>query len=150
MFSRTVEYALRSMVWLAQSHPEPQTTQQIAAAGHIPAGYLSKVMQGLGRAGLVQASRGLHGGFTLARAPGQVTILEVVNAVDPIQRIHACPLNLEAHSMFLCPLHQRLDDALASIEKAFGATSLAELVGAPSPVRPLCNVRWAASAGAAT
>src|SRR6185436_12927008 len=76
LFSRTTEYALRAMVWLAQRHPEPQTTQEIAEVAQIPVGYLSKVMQGLGRAGLTAASRGLHGGFTLVRAPDRVTVLE--------------------------------------------------------------------------
>jgi Rrf2 family nitric oxide-sensitive transcriptional repressor len=147
LFSQTTEYALRAMVWLAQSHPDPQTTQEIAEVAQVPAGYLSKVMQALGRARLVQASRGLHGGFTLAKSPADMTILDVVNAVDPIRRIQECPLKLEAHSVFLCPLHKRLDDAVAMIEAAFRGTTLAELVGSPAASRPLCNVGWTAGAG---
>ena len=148
MFSRTTEYALRATVWLAQRHPEPQTTQEIAEVGQIPVGYLSKVMQALGRAGLVQASRGLHGGFTLLKGPDRMTVLEVINAVDPIRRIQECPLKLAAHGLFLCPLHKRLDEALAMIEGAFGKTTLAELIGPDAAVQPLCNTNWTASAGA--
>ncbi len=148
MFSRTTEYALRATVWLAQRHPEPQTTQEIADVAQIPVGYLSKVMQALGRAGLVQASRGLHGGFTLLKGPDRVTVLEVINAVDPIRRIRECPLKLAAHGLFLCPLHQRLDEALATIEGAFGQTTLAELIGPDVTVQPLCNTNWNATAGA--
>jgi Rrf2 family nitric oxide-sensitive transcriptional repressor len=148
LFSRTTEYALRAMVWLAQRHPEPQTTQQIADVAQIPVGYLSKVMQGLGRAGLAQASRGLHGGFTLVRGPDRVTVLDVINAVDPIRRIRECPLKLAAHGLFLCPLHKRLDEALATIEGAFGKTTLAELLGPDVTVQPLCNTNWTVSAGA--
>jgi Rrf2 family protein len=60
----------------------------------VPAGYLSKVLQSLGRAQLVNSQRGLHGGFTLARAPSELTVWEVIQAVDPLQRIRSCPLGL--------------------------------------------------------
>src|SRR2546426_4721247 len=67
MLSQTVDYSLRAIVWLA-SHPnDPQTNQQIANATLVPAGYLSKVMQSLGRGGLVTAQRGKRGGFLLAK-----------------------------------------------------------------------------------
>ena len=136
MFSQTVEYALRAAVWLA-SHPgHPQTTQQIAANTKVPAGYLSKVMQALGRASLVNAQRGLNGGFTLMRRPGQIRLIEVINAVDAIRRIDHCPLGLEAHGARLCPLHQRLDDAIGHIERAFTESTLADLLTGSSSTHP--------------
>ncbi|HZS52225.1 MAG TPA: Rrf2 family transcriptional regulator [Bryobacterales bacterium] len=140
MFSRTAEYALRAMVWLAEKHGLPQTTQQIAAASQAPPDYLAKVLQLLGRAGLVRAHRGLHGGFSLARPPERLTILQIVNAVDPIRRISECPLQLDAHAVHLCPLHRRLDEAMAMIEKALASSTLAELIEAPAGSQPLCNV----------
>src|ERR1041384_2140688 len=97
MLSQTVEYALRPMVVLANTPETPQTAQNIAAAGKVPIDYLFKVMQSLGRAGLVNAQRGKHGRLLLARNPGELTILDVVNAVDPIRRIHSCPLSLKSH-----------------------------------------------------
>jgi len=60
MFSQIAEYALRAVVRVASHHGRPQTTQQIAAATRVPAGYLSKVMQALGRAGLINSQRGLY------------------------------------------------------------------------------------------
>jgi Rrf2 family protein len=140
MFSQTVEYALRAAVSLAAAPDTPQTSEHVAEHTLVPRGYLSKVLQQLVKANLIRSQRGLHGGFTLVRPPDQITILEVVNAVDPIRRIQECPLGLEAHSDELCPLHRRLDDALASIEKAFGDTTLAEVAGEPSNSQPLCNV----------
>ena len=140
MFSQTVEYALRAAVLLAADPDRPQTTEQIADRTRVPRGYLSKVLQHLGRADLVHAQRGLHGGFTLNRPPEQITVLEVVNAVDPIQRIRECPLGLEAHGKNLCPLHRRLDDAMAMIEAVFGRTTLAEVLADPSESKPLCEV----------
>ncbi|MGE5191790.1 MAG: RrF2 family transcriptional regulator [Deltaproteobacteria bacterium] len=140
MLSQTVEYALRAAVYLADQAPAARTTEQIAAATRVPQAYLSKVLQNLARGGIVTSQRGLHGGFLLARKPEQVTILEVVNAVDPIQRIHECPLGFAAHGVNLCPLHRRLDDALASVENAFRDSTLAEVLAEPSRSVPLCGM----------
>jgi Rrf2 family transcriptional regulator, nitric oxide-sensitive transcriptional repressor len=143
MLSQTVEYSLRAIVWLAAKYGEPQTNQQIADATLVPAGYLAKVMQALGRGGLVTAQRGKSGGFLLARPAEAVSVLEVVNAVDPIQRIHTCPLGIAAHGTRLCPLHKRLDAAMASVEDAFRASSIADLLAEPSQSKPLCRIAGA-------
>jgi Rrf2 family transcriptional regulator, nitric oxide-sensitive transcriptional repressor len=90
------------------------------------------------RGGVVQSQRGLGGGMTLSKSPDEVTILEVVNAVEPIQRIRTCPLGLAAHGVQLCPLHRRLDNALATVEEAFASSTLAEILAEPSRSIPLC------------
>jgi Rrf2 family protein len=115
------------------------TTQEISAATKVPAAYLSKVLQSLVKEGLVQSRRGLGGGFVLLRPPGQLTILEVLNAVDPIQRIRTCPLGLELHGANLCALHKRLDDATAVIEKAFRDSTIGDLLIRPTKSAPLCD-----------
>lgn len=140
MFSQTVEYALRAVVYLAGEAPHCRTTDQVAEATRVPKAYLSKVLQGLARAGIVHSQRGIKGGMTLARSAEEMTILEVVNAVEPIQRIKVCPLGLAAHGARLCPLHKRLDNALASVEEAFRSTTLAEILRTPSKSKPLCDV----------
>ena len=139
MFSQTTEYALRAVVWLAAHPAQPQTTQQIAATTRVPAGYLSKVLQALGRANLVNSQRGLYGGFTLTRSADTISVLEVVNAVDPIQRIVTCPLGLKSHGRELCALHKRLDGAIAHIERAFSESTIADLLAEPSTSHPLCE-----------
>ncbi|MEZ5402746.1 MAG: Rrf2 family transcriptional regulator [Bryobacteraceae bacterium] len=143
MFSQTTEYALRAVVWLSESPDEPQTTIDIAAATQVPAGYLSKVLQALGRAGIVRGSRGKYGGFELTRPAASMTILEIVNAVDPVRRIEQCPLGLASHRGTLCPLHRKMDDALASIESSFREVTLAELSRGAAGVRPLCETACA-------
>src|SRR5205814_9998569 len=112
--------------------------QQMAQVTKVPMAYLSKVMQSLGRAGLVHSQRGLHGGFTLVHEPTKLTISDVVQAVEPLQRIRSCPLGLEAHRVRLCPLHKKLDDALSLIEKAFRETTLADVLAEPTTSKPLC------------
>jgi len=139
MLSQTVEYALRAATYLAISPEEPRTVDQIAEATRVPVAYLAKVMQSLVRGGMVTSRRGVGGGFTLVRTPREVRILEIVQAVDPIQRITTCPLGLASHGTRLCPLHRRLDNALEAMEKAFASTTLAEVLSEPSKSVPLCD-----------
>jgi Rrf2 family protein len=138
LISQTVEYALRAVVHLASETPAARTTDQVARATRVPRAYLSKVLQSLRRAGLVHSQRGIGGGMTLTKSPAEITILEVVNAVEPIQRIRTCPLDLAAHGAHLCPLHRRLDNALSLFEDAFQQTTLAEVLAEPSRSVPLC------------
>jgi Rrf2 family transcriptional regulator, nitric oxide-sensitive transcriptional repressor len=139
MFSQTVEYALRAVVYLAYESPEARTTEQIHQATQVKKAYLSKILQGLAKKGIVTTQRGVGGGVALAKGPDQLTILDVVNAVEPIERIRSCPLGLQSHGVRLCPLHKRMDAALESVEIAFGSTTLAEVLSEPSRSIPLCD-----------
>lgn len=139
MLSQTTEYALRAIVYLADHHGEAQTGEKIAIATKVPLGYLAKIMQGLVKSGLVVSQRGLHGGFTLLRSPKDLTLLDVVQSVDPIVRITTCPLHLPGHGTNLCPLHRRLDNAMGAVESAFARTSIAQLLTEPGRNKPLCD-----------
>ena len=141
MFSQTVEYALRAVVHLAYEAPEARTTAQIAEATQVPKDYLAKILQHLSKRGIVATQRGVGGGVSLAREPVDLTILDVVQAVEPesVKRMLTCPLGLQAHGARLCPLHKRLDDAVALVEQAFSGTTLAEILSEPSDSVPLCD-----------
>jgi Rrf2 family protein len=127
MISQTAEYALRAVVCLAESPTAPMINRVIAETTQVPPEYLSKVLQSLQRAGLVNSRRGLHGGFMLAYPAADVPVLAVINAVDPIKRIRSCPLARADHPT-LCLLHQRLDDAAAVVEHTFRTTTIADLI----------------------
>ena len=83
---QTAEYALRAVIWLGQHPGDPQTTQQIATGCQMPASYLAKVLQPLARAGIVSSQRGLGGGYVLEHNVDELTLLQIVNAVEPVQR----------------------------------------------------------------
>lgn len=141
MISQTAEYALRAVVFLASQTGQPVTTQKVAAATRVPVGYLSKVLQALGKAGLVDAQRGLRGGYVLARRPGELTVLDVINSVDPLERIRSCPLGADCRDGALCALHRRLDDGVAMLEAMFQGTTIAQLLDERSASRnPLCEL----------
>ena len=139
MISQTTEYALRAVVFLAQHADESWTTRQVAKATAVPAGYLSKVLQGLTRYGIVASQRGRTGGFKLARSPKRLTILQVVNAVEPLQRFKKCPLGFKTHGTNLCSLHRKLDDTIAIVDKELKATKVSDLLHDPSASEPLCD-----------
>jgi Rrf2 family transcriptional regulator, nitric oxide-sensitive transcriptional repressor len=128
MISSTAEYALRAVVHLASGIGRAETAQQVAAATRVPPGYMAKVLQDLVKGGVVHSQRGPRGGFTLARPAEQISVLDVVNAVDPIKRIRTCPLGIPEHGTNLCALHRCLDDAIAQIEESFGRATMADLL----------------------
>jgi Rrf2 family nitric oxide-sensitive transcriptional repressor len=132
VISQTAEYALRAVVFLAERSGSRWTTKTIAESAQIPPGYLAKVMQSLAQAGVVSAQRGFNGGFALVRAPEDISIYEVMEVIEPIRRIRECPLKLEAHAEQLCPLHARLDGALAEIEAGLRSSTVADLLIRPT------------------
>ncbi len=131
MISRTAEYALRAIVYLGNEEGRPQTAAQISTATRAPASYLSKVMQQLCEQGIVGSQRGLHGGFRIRQPLTELTILEVINAIDPILRIRECPLGNKAHGKNLCPLHRRMDETLAHAEESFRGITIDSLLEQP-------------------
>lgn len=138
IISQTAEYGLRAVVLLARTGGA-LTTPQLAEASKIPAHYLAKVLQDLRRADLVSSQRGAGGGFVLGRPASEITVLEVVNALDPLERITTCPLKLKAHGTNLCPLHRKLDDAIATVERAFGSSTLEDLAADQNGGSVVCD-----------
>lgn len=123
MVSQTVEYALRAMSHLASLQGRSATSEVLAQATLVPHAYLSKIMRDLVCADLVKSFRGRRGGFLLAREPREISLLDIVNAVEPIRRIQRCPLGNPLH-VTLCSLHQCLDDVLAHAEHLLARTTL--------------------------
>jgi len=132
VISTTAEYALRAVVYLAEKDGGRWTTRSIAEATQIPPGYLAKVMQTLAQAGVVSGQRGVNGGFALDRPAADISIYEIIRVIDPLKRIKDCPLKLPEHAEQLCPLHMRLDQAVAQVEASFQDSSVADLLNRPT------------------
>lgn len=139
LLSDASEYALRGVVWLAQRKGQTFKLREIADGTKAAPGYLIKVLQSLAKAGIVSTQRGSTGGFTLIRDPGTLTVLEVINAVDPIERIRTCPLGLKSHGTCLCPMHKRIDDAMAFVEETLGNSTVTDLMDGSAPSIPMCD-----------
>jgi Rrf2 family transcriptional regulator, cysteine metabolism repressor len=137
--SQRTHYGLRAMTELAKAYGGgPRSLAWIAEAQQLPAGYLEQLAIPLRRAGLIEATRGAHGGYQLARPPAEVSIGEIVRtlegAIAPVECLSedypagSCALELGCLSR---PLWQRLKD---SIDQVLDSTMLADLcAGADSP-----------------
>ena len=97
--TRQADYALRAMLYLARLDSSVRAaTSQIASEQQIPPSFLAKIISQLSIAGLINTSRGARGGVTLARDAEEITLLDVVEAIDgPIS------LNVCSHSAGACP-----------------------------------------------
>lgn len=140
MLSKTAEYALRAAVCLAQTSNLTLSAEVLASQTKVPRRYLHKVVQDLVADKLVRSQPGPGGGYALAVPADQITILDVVNAVAPIERITHCPLGLTSHTS-LCPLHKQLDDTYAATQKALAAVTLSQVVNSSGKIKPLCEVK---------
>lgn len=140
MFSQTVEYALRAVIYLAQHADEgPIDCGRIAEATQVPPSYLSKIMQDLARREILTSKRGVGGGFQLNLSPEELSVLDVVNSVDPIKRIHGCPLGLASHCNQLCPMHSRLDESMAHVEETLKYSTIHDMMFDASRPTPLVD-----------
>src|SRR3990170_3768906 len=84
--TRQADYAVRAVWYLARMGGQRAATSQVAREQRIPPSFLAKIISQLSIAGLLHTSRGARGGVTLAREPKEISLLEVVEAIDgPIQ-----------------------------------------------------------------
>jgi len=106
--TRQADYALRAIIYLANLEDgEKASTRDIAESQNIPPSFLAKIVSQLSIAGLIQTSRGAHGGIALAKNPGEISILNVVEAIDGPVLLNSCTVN--AHVCPFgeeCPLHE--------------------------------------------
>lgn len=89
--TRQADYAVRAVLYLAKLGPDRRAaTSQIAQEQQIPPSFLAKIVSQLSVAGLLQTSRGARGGVSLARTPDQISLLEVVEAIDGPILLNEC------------------------------------------------------------
>jgi Rrf2 family protein len=138
MLPKTAEYALRMVACLGRDSARTESADRIAEQTQVPRRYLHTVLQDLVRADLVRSRSGPGGGYALARSPEEITILDVVNAVAPLQRIRHCPLGLSSHTN-LCPLHKELDRVYEATEASFSRVTIGQLLDSTDESVPLCD-----------
>ena len=113
--TRAADYAVRVMIHLA-SQPDATVVSKslLAKAAEAPESFLSKILQSLARAGLVQARRGVEGGFSLLPSGAQASLLDVVEAIDGPIALNAC-LASYCHRATGCPAHRVWLEAQAAM-----------------------------------
>ena len=126
--SEAASLALHTMALLASDSGSKRTTWEIAKILRVSEAHLAKVLQRLGRAGLVKSQRGPGGGFSLGRAPDAITLLDVYEATEGPWEPPACLLGRPACNGS-CILGGLLEQVGAEIRDYFAQTRLSDLKG---------------------
>ena len=107
LFSRTAEYAVRAVTFLAMQPPGKLTgAREISRAEKIPMPFLWKILHMLTRQKLIRSFKGIHGGYELARPGKEITLSSVVFATDGADFSNQCVLGLpNCGEQNACPLH---------------------------------------------
>lgn len=132
--TRQADYAIRAVLHLARiGTGRRASTSQIAQDQNIPPSFLAKIVSQLSVAGLLQTSRGARGGVSLARAPQDITLLEVIEAIDGPILLNECVAD-EANCTFSedCPLRPVWCEAQAELVARLDATHFGQFVPALS------------------
>ncbi len=106
--TRQADYALRAMLFLARQEQDQRTaTSEIAKKQNIPPSFLAKIISQLSIAGLIHTSRGARGGVSMARPLNEITMLQVVEAIDGPVALNECTANPKICQFGEdCPLHE--------------------------------------------
>ena len=129
IFSRSCEYAIQSVLFLAKKEGEKTVLlREISESLDIPYHFLSKVMQLLSRHGIVHSQKGANGGFTLNRSAHDITLADIVEAVDGASYRKSCVLGFpECNAENACPVHNQWKDARSIIETMLGQKDIEQL-----------------------
>jgi Rrf2 family cysteine metabolism transcriptional repressor len=132
------EYAAKAVLYLSLKYPEVVTIHEVAENHRIPLKYLEQILLALKKADLLESRRGVHGGYTLARPPAQISVGEVVRAVDGrFSRTHC--LETDHCELASCPkpaacgLREVWKNLETTVEQMLFETSYADVCGHSRP-----------------
>lgn len=127
--TRQADYAIRAVMYLAELGPdEKASTSQIAEEKDIPLSFLAKIIAQLSVAGLLQTMRGARGGVTLARSAQEISLLEVVEAIDGPILINECVNDTYQCSQHGCPMRSIWQDAQADLINRLKNTTFGQII----------------------
>lgn len=132
IFSRHCEYALQSILFLAlKPKGEMTNIKELTAALEIPYHFLGKIMQDLTRKGILHSQKGPRGGFALRRKPEEITLLNVVEAIDGPGFFSSCVLGFpECSGTHPCAVHATWSGLRESIHNMLSTKNVAQLASA--------------------
>jgi Rrf2 family protein len=140
--TRAADYAVRVMIHLA-SQPEGTVISKtiLAKASEVPESFLSKILQALARAGLIQARRGVVGGFSLLARGAQASLLDVVEIIDGPISLNVClnsGVSCDRHAE--CAAHQVWQRAQSAMLLVLREAKIAEMASAQQSCGNLLNI----------
>ena len=132
IYSRSAEYAIRAFVFLADV-PEGKyaMVKNIAKESDIPTHFLAKILQQLARKGFLRSSKGPTGGFTLRRPADDISLLELVDAIDGLSEYERAPSGMtECNDEAQCGMHESWKELRSRIMGYLEDTTIADVAAA--------------------
>jgi Rrf2 family transcriptional regulator, iron-sulfur cluster assembly transcription factor len=132
IYSRSSEYAIRAFVHLASVQDGKYAmVKQIAEQEEVPAHFLAKILQQLARKGLLRSSKGPTGGFSLRIPPDEISLMQIVDALDGLAEYQKCPTGLaECNDHAPCGMHDTWKGLRSRIIDYLDKTTIADLAKA--------------------
>ena len=131
LLSKTCEYAIRAMIYIAQQSSKGNRVgiKDIAANIESPEYFMAKILQDLSRKGFVQSVKGPNGGFYMDEEHTRITLADIVRAIDGDQLFTGCGLGLkECSATHPCPIHHRFGAIRNDIKKMLEESIVAMFV----------------------
>jgi Rrf2 family transcriptional regulator, nitric oxide-sensitive transcriptional repressor len=137
IFNASATYALRALALLASDGEQAVLGRDLARGVDVPSHYLSKILAALARAGVLTASRGLRGGYRLARPAEEIRLIEVVEPFEGKRVRPGCLLQPErpCRDDGPCSAHASWSDAKAAYLRFLESTTLANIRGKAEPLK---------------
>lgn len=131
MLSNTCKYGIRAVVYLAlkSNGVDKIGIKQIAGELDIPTPFLGKILQLLAKNKLLNSNKGPHGGFSLAKKPKDITLLDVIQIIDGLDFFDTCMVGLkicqgDEDLKKHCPVHEKSHEVRESIVEMFKGFSI--------------------------
>ncbi len=130
LVTRETDYAVRTVVYLAQQKDRMVSVTEIAHAMHIPKSFLAKLLQRLVRSNILASSRGAKGGFLLARKPSDIDLLSIMEAMQGPAGINVCAIDSKRCSLSAsCVVHPVWVEIRKEVEKRLKRETIGKLIG---------------------
>jgi Rrf2 family transcriptional regulator, iron-sulfur cluster assembly transcription factor len=130
MFSKSCHYGLQAMIYIALKSTDGNNVDltQIATELDIPKHFLSKILQQLVKNQLLQSMKGPTGGFRLSRPSDQITLVQIIKAIDGLDIFNQCGIGFKAcDDDHPCPIHHDYKVVRNRIQHLFETKTLLEL-----------------------
>ncbi|WP_075291979.1 RrF2 family transcriptional regulator [Pararhizobium arenae] len=143
-FGVSVEYGLHTLLWLVSESPKRASSRDLAEMQGVPAAMMAKIMPKLEKAGIVNSADGISGGYELAKSPADVSVLDVVDAIDGDRKLFDCKEVRRGCVLFggsppswavdgVCRIHAVMLRAEKRMRAELEKTSLADLIQGGRP-----------------
>ena len=129
MLSKTCEYALRAMIYIAQQSWDGTTVniKEVSEKINSPEIFIGKILQNLSRQGFLQSAKGRYGGFFISQEHASISLADIITAIDGDKIFHGCGLGLTFCSETNpCPIHNTYKEARDQLYDIYSKTTLSQ------------------------